>query len=73
MLSGDKLWRMRPHGDSSFDFALALAKQGHAAVTFDLIGYRSSVSATAPDGNLVCQGSEADVIHQVAQQLRDRG
>jgi pimeloyl-ACP methyl ester carboxylesterase len=70
MLPGDKLWRMRPGGDESFDFGLAMARLGHAVVSFELPGYGGTVGATGPDGNLVCQGSMADAIHQVVNHLR---
>ena len=70
MLPGDKLWRMRPGGDASFDFGLAMARLGHAVATVELPGYGSSVTSDAPNGMLVCQGSMADVIHQVVSKLR---
>src|SRR5262249_18844395 len=70
MLPGDKLWRMRPGGDKSFDFGLQMALRGHAMVDFELPGYGSTVQGNAPDGNLACQGSMADVIHQVVDDMR---
>src|SRR5262245_29318031 len=70
MLPGDKLWRMRPGGDESFDFALAMARHGHAVVSMELPGYGSTVEGQSPNGALVCQGSMADVIHQVVNHLR---
>lgn len=70
MLPGDTLWRMRPGGDESFDFALRMARLGHAVVSMELPGYGDTVSADAPNGALVCQGSMADVIHQVVDKLR---
>ncbi|MGH7819553.1 MAG: alpha/beta hydrolase [Candidatus Binatia bacterium] len=73
ILAGDNLWRMRPEGDDSFDFGLAMARLGHASVSIELVGYGGSVTADRPDGNLVCQGSHADVIHQVVDTLRAGG
>ena len=70
MLPGDKLWRMRPGGDESFDFGLAMARLGHSVVSFELPGYGGTVGGQTPDGNLVCQGSQADVVHQVVDRLR---
>lgn len=73
LLGGDNLWRMRPGGDDSYDFGLAMARLGHASVSVELVGYGRSVTPEGPDGMLVCQGSQADVIHQVVDQLRSGG
>lgn len=70
MVAGDNLWRMRPGGDESFDYGLAMARRGHASVSVEMVGYGSSVLADRPDGNRVCQGSLADVILQLVQRLR---
>jgi len=49
------------------DYATALAGEGHVSVLIDRIGYGGS---TRPDGNGSCIGLQADVAHQVVQQLR---
>ena len=71
MLPGDELWRFRPGGDASYDFTLAMARRGHAVATISLVGYGDTVGADFPDGRLVCQGGNADVIHQVVARLKN--
>jgi pimeloyl-ACP methyl ester carboxylesterase len=71
MLPGDELWRFRPGGDESYDFTLAMARLGHAVATVSLVGYGDTVGADFPDGNLVCQGGNADAISQVVAQLKN--
>lgn len=70
MLPGDELWRFRPGGDESYDFTLAMARLGHAVATVSLVGYGDTVGSDFPDGNLVCQGGNADAIQQVVGQLK---
>jgi len=50
-----------------FDYASALAAEGHTSVVIDRIGYGES---TKPDGNGSCIGLQADVAHQVVAELR---
>jgi pimeloyl-ACP methyl ester carboxylesterase len=50
-----------------YDYAREQAKAGHATVTIDRLGYGDS---GLPQGDAVCAGSQADVAHQVVQQLR---
>lgn len=54
-------------GVRGYDLAGELARHGHASLVVDRIGYRPS---TQPDGNDVCIGAQADIVHQVVQQLR---
>jgi pimeloyl-ACP methyl ester carboxylesterase len=49
------------------DYALNEAEAGHVSVTIDRLGYGAS---DHPDGFKVCLGSQADIAHQVVQQLR---
>lgn len=70
VLSGPHVWRMRPGGDKSFDYGLAMANLGHASVAVEMVGYGQSVRANEPDGNLVCQGSHADTMNQMVKKLR---
>jgi pimeloyl-ACP methyl ester carboxylesterase len=49
------------------DFAHALAERGHASVAIDRLGYDES---DHPEGTGSCLGSQADVAHQIADQLR---
>lgn len=69
-ISGDNMWRMRPSGDVSFDFAWQMARLGHASVSVELVGYGGSVASEHPEGTLVCQGSQADVINQIVDGLK---
>jgi pimeloyl-ACP methyl ester carboxylesterase len=50
-------------------FATALAERGHASVVIDRLGYGES---PRPGGQSLCFGSQADMAHQVATQLRER-
>ena len=52
-----------------YDAAIELARAGHASVVVDRLGYRSS---SGPAGGGVCVGSQADVAHQIVEQLRSR-
>jgi pimeloyl-ACP methyl ester carboxylesterase len=61
---GEGTWRgALPGYDWAYDEALA----GHAAVTYDQLGYGRS---DTPDGMKVCVGSQADVAHQLVDDLR---
>jgi pimeloyl-ACP methyl ester carboxylesterase len=62
---GALFWHFRTPPD--YDYATAQAAVGHASVVIDLLGYGRS---DWPNGNDVCFGSEADIIHQVVAQLR---
>jgi pimeloyl-ACP methyl ester carboxylesterase len=55
-------------GDPEYDFVDDMADRGHVSVTIDRLGYGDS---DKPDGNEICFGTEADVLHQIVQQLRD--
>ena len=62
---GEFFYRFR--GASDADYAVAQARNGHASVVIDRLGYgRSGV----PDGNQVCVGSRADMAHQMVRKLR---
>jgi pimeloyl-ACP methyl ester carboxylesterase len=50
-----------------YDYASLQAKSGHTSVVIDRLGYDSSGHS---DGNRSCLGGQADVAHQVVQQLR---
>jgi pimeloyl-ACP methyl ester carboxylesterase len=56
--------------DDRYDYAAALAREGHASVVIDRLGYGASAT---PDGTATCLGAQADMAHQVVQQLRARG
>ena len=49
------------------DHALRMARRGHISVTVDRLGYGAS---DTPDGKFNCVGSQADIAHQIAGQLR---
>ena len=62
---GEYFYRFR--GQRGYDYAEAQARNGHASVVVDRLGYgRSGV----PDGTQVCVGSRADIAHQMVRQLR---
>jgi pimeloyl-ACP methyl ester carboxylesterase len=50
-----------------YDYVTELARLGHASISLDNLGYGQS---DIPDGNAVCVGSQADVLHQVVDDLR---
>jgi pimeloyl-ACP methyl ester carboxylesterase len=50
-----------------YDYASLQAKSGHTSVVIDRLGYDSSGH---PDGNRSCLGGQADIAHQIVQQLR---
>lgn len=61
---GEWFWRMPVIGDG---YARSMAARGHVSVTIDRLGYNSSGQ---PSGLKSCVGSQADVAHQIVQQLR---
>ena len=50
-----------------YDFAAAMARRGHVSAIVDRLGYGAS---DHPDGTQSCIGGQADVAHQVVQDLR---
>ena len=60
-------WTWRFTAVSGHNFSDQMAKQGHVSLTVDMLGYGASGH---PDGFQACLGSEADVTHQIVQQLR---
>jgi pimeloyl-ACP methyl ester carboxylesterase len=54
-------------GVRGYDYAAEEARAGHASVVIDRIGYGPS---THPDGNDICIGADADIVHQVIGHLR---
>src|SRR4051812_25828047 len=61
-------WNLHFKGVPGYDVATEMAKLGHVSLTIDELGY--GASGIPRDGNLTCQGAEADVTHQIVQQLR---
>jgi pimeloyl-ACP methyl ester carboxylesterase len=53
-----------------YDYAAAQARAGHVSVVIDRLGYELSGH---PDGNQSCLGGQADIAHQIVQQLRSGG
>jgi len=49
------------------DYVAVLADRGHASLIIDRLGYGDS---TKPDGNQSCIGVQADIVHQVIEQVR---
>ena len=62
---GEFYWRFQ--AVPGYDFAAAQAREGHASIVIDRLGYDSSGH---PDGRDSCSGSEADVAHQIVGALR---
>jgi hypothetical protein len=62
---GEWAWRFR--AVPGYDYAMAMARLGFTSLTLDMLGYGSS---DHPEGNAVCFGSQADMNHQIVQQLR---
>ncbi|MGQ0630986.1 MAG: alpha/beta hydrolase [Sporichthyaceae bacterium] len=50
------------------NYAQSMAERGHVSVLIDRLGYGNSGK---PNGLETCFGSEADVAHQIVDQLRD--
>lgn len=61
----ESFWRFT--GVPGYDYAAELAQHGFVSVTVDRLGYGAS---GRPNGNKVCWGSEADVAHQIVQELK---
>jgi pimeloyl-ACP methyl ester carboxylesterase len=51
-----------------YDYAAREAADGHASVVIDRLGYGSS---SIPPGSANCVGSQATILHEVVQDLRD--
>jgi pimeloyl-ACP methyl ester carboxylesterase len=62
--AGEWYWRLDLPG---YHHAEELARRGQASVTIDRLGYGAS---SRPDGLSLCVGGEADIAHQIVQQLR---
>ena len=63
--TGGWFWRMPGHPD--VDYAGRLADEGEVSLVIDRLGYDASPVAR---GTSTCLGSQADVLHQVIQQVR---
>ena len=62
---GEWTWRFK--SVPGYDYPAEMAKLGHTSLSIDMLGYGSS---GRPQGHLVCFGSQADILHQIVQQLR---
>ena len=60
-------WQYRLTTVPGYDFGVELARLGRVSLTIDMLGYGAS---GLPDGFQACTGSQADVAHQIVQQLR---
>ena len=60
-------WTWRFTAVPGYDYPLEMAKLGQTSLSLDMLGYGASGH---PNGQLVCWGSQADVLHQVISQLR---
>jgi alpha-beta hydrolase superfamily lysophospholipase len=62
---GRWFWDMRSH--PYYDYATHLARRGETVLVFDRLGYGASRLA---DGHATCLGAQAEMLHQVVQDLR---
>jgi hypothetical protein len=62
---GEWTWRFRDV--PGYDYPFEMAKFGHTSLSLDMLGFGAS---GRPQGDDVCWGSQADVNHQIVQQLR---
>ena len=60
-------WTWRFRAVAGYDYPAEMAKLGDVSLSLDMLGYGASGH---PNGHLVCFGSQADVLHQIIQQLR---
>jgi hypothetical protein len=60
-------WTWRFTEVPGYDHPLEMAKLGHVSLSLDMLGFGASGH---PNGHLVCWGSQADVLHQIIEQLR---
>jgi pimeloyl-ACP methyl ester carboxylesterase len=61
-------WNWALKAVPGYDHPAEMAKLGHVSLTIDELGY--GASGRPGDGNLTCQGAEADITHQIIQKLR---
>ncbi|WP_052848881.1 alpha/beta hydrolase [Streptomyces avicenniae] len=62
--AGEWYWRLDAEG---YHHTEELARRGHASLTIDRLGYDSSDTL---DGLASCIGGQADIAHQITEQLR---
>jgi pimeloyl-ACP methyl ester carboxylesterase len=62
----ETFWRFTH--DEDYNYVDQMARRGHVSVTIDRLGYGRS---SKPNGNFVCFGTEATVLHQIIGRLRD--
>lgn len=60
-------WNWRFTSVRPYDWPVQMAKLGYVSLTIDMLGYGTSGH---PQGNNSCYGSQADVTHQIIQELR---
>jgi len=63
--TGRWFWNLRSH--PAYDYATHLARRGETVLVLDRLGYGASRLA---DGRATCLGADADMLHQVVQELR---
>jgi pimeloyl-ACP methyl ester carboxylesterase len=62
---GEWVWSLK--GFPGYDFATEMARLGHASLVIDRLGYDSS---DRPQGFDTCIGADADITHQIVEDLR---
>src|SRR3954453_2679204 len=61
-------WNWALKAVPGYDYPAEMAALGHISLTVDELGY--GASGQPQDGNLTCEGAEADITHQIVGQLR---
>ena len=61
-------WTWRFTEVPGYDYPVEMAKLGYISLSLDMLGFGASGH---PDGQMVCWGSQADVLHQIIGQLRN--
>lgn len=61
----ESFWRFT-HNEA-YNYVDEMARRGHVSVSIDRLGYGDS---SKPNGNFLCYGTEASVLHQIIGQMR---
>jgi len=65
---GESFWDFSTVGPvAGYNYSDSLARAGHSSVVIDRLGYGKS---DKPGGTQICFGSQADIAHQMVQDLR---
>lgn len=71
VVAGQAVWRFDRRILPHLDYAYEMARQGHASIVLDRLGWGASFDRLDhPHGALICMGAHADILHQIIEQLR---